>query len=177
MTRSMVTVWRHAKCSRVFMKRSFLSSSYQEVASVSLNPVELAQSYTRLCCRVGKLEKDTALRCSLVQTQSVTGSTWGASLTTTIKTHKGNGCIEHRNIHAAANPKFRGLSFWVSAVLDDELKQLPHLLMPSKHLVSLLPSVTIEPSDKLVRIDFETFLHVRRCFFLERWCQCHCREP
>jgi hypothetical protein len=30
------------------------SSSYQEVASVSLNPVELAKSYTRLCFRVGK---------------------------------------------------------------------------------------------------------------------------
>ncbi len=80
-----------------------------------------------------------------------------ASLITTIKTHKGNGFIEHRNIHAAANPKFRGLSFWVSAVLDDELKQLPHLLMSSERLVSLLPSVTIEPGDKLVRIDLKHF--------------------
>jgi len=134
------------------------SGSYQEVASVSLNPVELAKSYTRLRFRLGKLEKDTALRCSLVRTQSVTGSTWGGSLITTIKTHKGNGFIEHRNIHAAANPKFRGLSFWVSAVLDDELKQLPHLLMSSEHLVSLLPSVTIEPIDKLVRIDLKHFV-------------------
>ena len=92
-----------------------------------------------------------------MRTLSVAGSTWGASLITTIKTHKGNGFIEHRNIHAAANPKCRGLSFWVSGVLDDELKQLPHLLMSSEHLVSLLPGVVIQPGDKLVRIDLKHF--------------------
>ena len=133
------------------------SHSYQEVACASLNPVGLAQSYSKLCFRVGKLENDTALRSSLLRTLSVAGSTWGASLITAIKTHKGNGFIEHRNIHAAANPKCRGLSFWVSGVLDDELKQLPHLLMSSEHLVSLLPGVIIEPGDKLVRIDLKHF--------------------
>ena len=87
------------------------SNSYQEISPLEVNVVNIAERYAKLCFRIGRFERHASLGHSMVRTFGVQGSSLETSLVTTIKTHKGNGFIEHRNIHAAACPKLRGLSF------------------------------------------------------------------
>jgi len=94
------------------------SNSYQEISPLDVNVVNIAERYAKLCFRIGRFERHASLGHSMVRTFGIQGSSLETSLVTTIKTHKGNGFIEHRNIHAAACPKLRGLSFWVTQVLD-----------------------------------------------------------
>lgn len=134
------------------------SSSYLEISPSEVVVSNIAERYSKLCFRIGKFEGNTRMGSSMSRTLGVPGSSLGTTLITTIKTHKGNGFIEHRNIHAAACPKLRGLSSWVTQVLDEQLRLLPHLLLSSEDFVQRLSSVRVDADDRLIRIDLSHFL-------------------
>ena len=94
---------------------------------------------------------------SMARAFGVPGSTLESNWVTTIKTHKGNGLIEHRNIHAASCPKLRGLSFWATQVLDGHLRLCSHLLLSSEDFAQRLATLRIGVDDRLVRIDHSHF--------------------
>ena len=79
---------------------------------------------------------------------------------TNIKTHKGNGFIEHRNIHAAARPNLRSLSSWATQVLAEHLRQFPHMLLSHEDFVQRLAALRLNVDDRLIGIDLSQFVHV-----------------
>jgi hypothetical protein len=153
---------------QVIHAETFGSNSHQEISHFDVYAVSIAERYAKLCIRIGRFERHASLGHSMVRTFGIQGSSLETSLVTTIKTHKGYGFIEHRNIHAAACPKLRGLSFWLTQVLDGHIRRYPHLLLSTEDFVQRLAAVRVEVDDRLVRIDLSHF-HVGGLGVVVRW--------
>ncbi|MFM7984531.1 MAG: hypothetical protein ACKPKO_34915, partial [Candidatus Fonsibacter sp.] len=72
--------------------------AYQEVAVQTIDKVALCGKYAKLCHAVAALEGNPDFAHEMLKSTRISSSVL-LHLLTTIKTHKDQGQIEHRNVH------------------------------------------------------------------------------
>ena len=80
-----------------------------------------------------------------------------SNLITNIKSHKPDGEVGVRNIHASSMNKREGLSRWVSRELQGPLTGHTWFLTSSAQLVADIKTVAAEDSDYFVKLDVRDF--------------------
>ena len=80
---------------------------------------------------------------------------WKAKLKLTTKTHKPQGQIKHRNIHAQPGYAFAGVSAWVAKQLRQQLKSLQHLLVDSRDLCRKLQDIEVADECDFMKFDLK----------------------
>ena len=80
-----------------------------------------------------------------------------SNLITKIKSHKPDGEVGVRNIHASSMNKREGLSRWVSRELQGPLTGHTWFLTSSAQLFANIKTVTAEDSDYFVKLDVRDF--------------------
>ena len=77
----------------------------------------------------------------------------------TVKTHKPQGKVVSRNVHASANNPFRPLMRLVVKLIKQKTKQLSHLVRDSTHLCTLLDQHVFRDGEnfRLVKADIKDF--------------------
>ena len=83
-------------------------NAYQEVPMRTIDKVALCGMYAKFCHAVAALENNPDFAHEMLKSVR-TGSSVLLYLLTTIKTHKAQGKIEHRNVHAGTQWAFTGL--------------------------------------------------------------------
>jgi hypothetical protein len=73
------------------------------------------------------------------------------------KTHKKQGEVEHRNVHAAPSYCFAGLGKWLEFVLQTELNKFRHLVMSTNDFVERVQSIHMDEMSFMARIDAKHF--------------------
>ncbi len=85
--------------------------------------------------------------------QCAQGTAFCAKLQLTCKTHKPQGAVLHRNLHAASNHVFGGLSKLVSTLLEQ-----PHILLGTQQFVRELLQRPFPDGCWMIRVDVAHFL-------------------
>ena len=80
-----------------------------------------------------------------------------SNLITNIKSHKPDGEVGVRNIHASSMNKREGLSRWVSRELQGPLTGHTWFLTSSSQLVADIRTVVADDCDYFVKLDVRTF--------------------
>lgn len=107
--------------------------------------------------RIAVLERDPGLQSQLLRSTRIQGWSYDSKLRLTCKSHKPNGSIEFRNIHACASPANYGISSWVSAELRKGPCRARCVIRSSTELVSMLAGQYVDDDDVLLRIDVKHF--------------------
>ena len=93
-----------------------------------------------------------------------------SNLITNIKSHKPDGEVGVRNIHASSMNKREGLSRWVSRELEGPLTGHTWFLTSSSQLVADIKTVVAEDCDYFVKLDVRD-LHDWNSFRTQRFHQ------
>ena len=83
-----------------------------------------------------------------------------ASLKLLLKSHKGEGDVKCRAVHAAPVYSLEGLSRWMMQKIRGKLKNLPHLIHASKQVVQRIEALEAVRSCILVKVDIKDFYAV-----------------
>ena len=70
----------------------------------------------------------------LISSLKTDGAALAAELIITMKSHKPQGKVLHRNIHAASKYAFAGLSCWLNATISKELEIKAPWILPSREV-------------------------------------------
>ena len=89
---------------------------------------QLHESYGKLCRRVASCAGDTSLTSKLTNSLHMKHASVFCVLTTTVRTHKAQGKVEHQNNHSSLVNSFAGLSMWYASALRFQLQNLEHIL-------------------------------------------------
>lgn len=129
---------------------------YEEVSEHDINFDTVAKSYCRLAHDIEKWA-GTPIARDILRSLSFPGHSVRARLTKTCKTHKPQGAIVFRNIHAAGRYAFCGLAKWLSGHLQRRLKDFPHIVKDTKAAVDRLKAVNVVASDLICTVDVREF--------------------
>ena len=99
-----------------------MGNAYQEVAAQTVNNNVLFERYVKLCFAAAALEKNPDFAHEMVKPMPAVNASVLLHLLTTVKTHKAQGKVEHRNVHAGTRWAFTGLAQWVTAQLMENLR-------------------------------------------------------
>ena len=116
----------------------------------------LVPEYNRICAAIATVDK------------SVSKSTLSASLRSgskgivstlihTCKTHKPDGHVAFRPVHASPAHSFNGVMAWISQLLATALSKYKHLLVSSDDLIERLTHVQLQTNDVFVHVDLKDF--------------------
>ncbi len=86
----------------------------------------MMQTYGRLCSAGAKAWQDTAIKGQMAKTAHEGKIV--ANLTLKLKTHKEEGAIVPRFLHANANFAFRGLGSYINTILMEKVVTLHHIV-------------------------------------------------
>ena len=110
------------------------TDAYVEVSPFEHNIITILQSQSSLAQRSAKLEEDAGLAHALQRHARVDGSSVIANLKVTCKTHKNDGNVSHRNIHACPAYALSGIAQYLSVYLAAELRNFPHVVNSTNSL-------------------------------------------
>ena len=79
------------------------------------------------------------------------------SLTLNVKTHKEQGSVKCRAIHAVSQYPWAPLGRWVSQQIRPELKSLSHILYSTDQFLTELSKVVLSSSDMFFTADVKEF--------------------
>jgi len=135
------------------------SSSYEEVAADQEERFEdsVVRVAKKLADQVEVLEGIPGTSRSIMKSVSRCGSRLGGNLLLACKTHRPNGRVEFRNVHASPSYSLEGLGRWVSLVLEECLATSEFLLRDAPHLVEQLKGMKTDLHDVLVQVDARHF--------------------
>ena len=136
------------------------SGYYEECDPEEPHESSALKGYRSLSTRISKLEPDQSSQASMAV--AINRSWRGdrrfySNLITNIKSHKPDGEVGVRNIHASSMNKREGLSRWVSRELQGPLTGHTWLLTSSAQLVADIKTVAAEDSDYFVTLDVRDF--------------------
>ena len=118
------------------------------------------KGYRSLSIRISKLEPDQSSQASMAVAinRSCRGDRrFYSNLITNIKSHKPDGEVGVRNIHASSMNKREGLPRWVSRELQGPLTGHTWFLTSSAQFVADIKTVAAEDSDYFVKLDVRDF--------------------
>ena len=130
-------------------------NAYQEVPMRTIDKVALCGVYAKFCHAVAALENNLDFAHEMLKSAR-SGSSILLYLLTTIKTHKAQGKIEHRNVHAGAQWAFTGLAQWVTVQLMENLKY-DHLLTGLQDFVKKVSEIQVPSGSIMYRRDIKHF--------------------
>lgn len=134
------------------------SDMYVEIPRDSIDEVAVKNEYFRLCGVVDKLEGARGQLAPQMRRTFGPDTSLFCKLHTTVKTHKPQGAIGNRNIHAATRFKLEGLSAWVDKVLAGTLYgRHNHLLTSTGEFVEKIAKVKAKEEHIMYRIDVDHF--------------------
>lgn len=136
--------------------------AYREIGY--LNVESIINSYFGVCQAVG-IEwmqgcRDEGITLGRAMSKSAghEKASVSAKLVVSLKSHKNNGFVLHRNILAARFYLMAGMSRWLSNVVENELRlQVPHLLIGREEFVQRLAGAKTEAGDVLFKCDVGSF--------------------
>ena len=118
---------------------------------------DMVHDYCALAKAIGEAVHDEELTKALTSSLQLGSTDFTCSILSTVKTHKGPGQVSLRIIHAAPrhfmNPGMR----WVATHLKEFIKQQPHILRDSDHLLAQIRQVRVPKTAKLVKFDIKDF--------------------
>ena len=135
------------------LQKLMAGHEYEEMHPQSLQTQQLKQEYHKLCSDIVKLEQERGLYNALV-------SSWAdnqtvANIMLNCKSHKDP--VEFRNIHSAPKSAFNGLSSYLNIKFGRQLKQFPHLIKDSLHLVKELTQMECDGNEIFYQLDVKSF--------------------
>ena len=145
-------------------KRVFETSGYyEEIDSGEPHELPALKGYRSLSRRISKLEPDQSSQASMAV---AINRSWCSDrrfysnlMITNIKSHKPDGEVGVRNIHASSMNKREGLSRWVSRELQGPLTGHTWFLTSSSQLVADIRTVVAEDCEYFVKLEYAGFLH------------------
>jgi len=140
----------------IIHQRLLNSSFYEQVHSRALDCQGAASMYCKLSKRIENIERSRGLAATL-NASLMSKRGWKAKLRLTTKTHKPQGQVKHRNIHAQPGYAFGGVSAWVSKQLRLQLSSLPHLLVDSRDLCKKLKSISVNDQCYFMKFDLKDY--------------------
>lgn len=118
-----------------------------------------SKQYHMLTRDIGNTLEDDSLTQALNRPLRCSRECISSKLTLTLKSHKPQGEIAVRNLHASPSYGFAGLSIWVMRVLEEKLKTFSQILRSAEELAPAIKSVSLEGHEqvRLIRIDVKHF--------------------
>jgi hypothetical protein len=107
--------------------------------------------------RIEKLEEQKGLAASILRPARVPSSRIKSALMLNVKSHKPDGKVGVRNIHASSGSAFRGIGRWVAMQLQQTLQTLTHLLPNSTEFIKQIVLFTPSDSHVWVKLDIKDF--------------------
>ena len=110
--------------------------------------------YVTLCEDAASVLEDPTLSQALVHDLRVHG--WRgffAKVQCTIKTHKPQGKVVARPIHASVNHPFAPAMRWIASLITTKLRSYSHLVLDSSDLVHKLKYLKLPPDTRALKID------------------------
>ena len=117
------------------MEEILSSSQYEEISPSEVQLPQLHESYGKLCRRVASCAGDASLTSKLTNSLHMKHASVFCLLTTTVRTHKAQGKVEHRNIHSSFVNSLAGLSMWYASALRFQLQNSEHILASTDDFV------------------------------------------
>ena len=130
---------------------------YEECDPEEHHESSALKGYRSLSRRISKLEPDQSSQASMAVAINRSCRRFYSNLITNIKSHKPDGEVGVRNIHARSMNKREGLSRWVSRELHSPLTGHKWFLTSSAQLVKDIKTVVAEDSDYFVKLDVRDF--------------------
>ena len=84
-----------------------------------------------------------------------TGATWVAKLQKTVKTHKNQGQVSCRGIHATAPYSFASVGRWVAAVLRGGMQKYQHIMTCTNDLIEKIKTIKVTSKTWMIKLDFK----------------------
>ena len=136
------------------------SGYYEEIDPEEPHELPALKGYRSLSRRISKFEPDQSSQASMAV--AINRSWCGdrrfySNLITNIKSHKPDGEVGVRNIHASSMNIREGLSRWVSRELQGPLTGHTWFLTSSSQLVADIRTVVAEDCDYFVKLDVRDF--------------------
>ena len=121
-----------------------------------IEQANMTKSYVALATEIGKMNDGRSVTKAI--TRSVRGGRLCSSLVLLCKTHKGDGEVSFRNVHASNAYAFGGLSRWVTSQLRHMTAGFTQLLAVSKAFVdSIMSDPLIDENAYFVKIDIKDY--------------------
>ena len=136
------------------------SGYYEEIDPEEPHESSALKGYRSLSRRISKLEPDQSSQASMavaINRSWCSDRRFYSNLITNIKSHKPDGEVGVRNIHASSMNKREGLSRWVSRELQGPLTGHTWFLTSSAQLVADIKTVVAEDCDYFVKLDVRDF--------------------
>jgi hypothetical protein len=103
------------------------SSDYRLLHDVAeVCPTLLTKQYIALSYRVAKTLKCDRTGVEIRKSLRIPRACIISNLATTVKTHKPQGAVEHRNLHCIPKNLFGGLGLWVNSIVYEYLNSCPY---------------------------------------------------
>jgi len=126
---------------------------YEEINRDFLNIENIKADYRVLAKEASQLMKDSMKM--LFFSINNPESKWYSVLATSIKTHKEQGEIKYRNIHASVNYAFGGLSAWATRHMQKYTAKMNHLVNSTENMVNRLGRFDKEINEDSVLYKFD----------------------
>ena len=115
-----------------------------------------------LCGRIAYVEREKKLAHELMKPLAY--GKLAATLHCKVKTHKPEGEIGLRALHASTPYIFEGLGKWASKTLRDELKEkAPNLLRDTADLMKRVSRLHVDESTRFLKVDVKEFFYSGTC--------------
>ena len=146
----------------------FRSSWYKEVASLyaseSFWKDNVVPPFIGICKRICKADpipfKELTSSVNPLHTSSV--------LRNTVKTHKPNGQVKFRPVHASSKHCFSSASVWLQKTMDARLRAFPHLIGSTDEFLKRMSSLVVDETDLLLHMDLDDFFMTGSVDFISR---------
>ena len=132
------------------------SRTYREYAENEASLNTFRKRYFGLVKIIAE-EEGEELAMEIRKTMRMPENSLVAKLQVTVKTHKGQGEVSLRGIHASTSYSFGGLGSWLAYRIDQFLRSLPHLLFSVFDVSKHLEAIRIEEGAALVKVDIKDF--------------------
>lgn len=116
----------------------------------------IINGYRRLCQDVGRFTESSHTTSDLTRSIGTAGGSRDSRLIFTLKSHKTP--LEFRNIHANPQSAFSSLSWWVTSVLENKLRDLTHIIQSNEFFSQGCPQDVPWPDLHFLRLDVKSFL-------------------
>lgn len=136
----------------------FESEKYEEVSTLSTSLTMMKDEYVSLCRRIARLEGAPREAVRMGSSALVPAARFDTVFQATLKTHKPQGQVRIRPIHAGSRHTAAGVSMWLSDQLQSVLNELPHFVIDSNAFCQRVQRLRgLGPEFRMVRVDLKDF--------------------
>jgi hypothetical protein len=129
----------------------------------------IVPAYRRLAKKIAGI--DDRVSSNLLCASLDSGSRrFASSLTHTCKTHKDDGDVAFRPLHASSSHSFVGIMSWVAMILHESLSKYSHLAKSSKDVVQRMSALHLAENDVFLHMDLKDFFMTGSPSWLVRHC-------